>query len=242
VSHDLIALAGAYVLDALEDDERATFEQHLKTCPDCAEEVHGLQAAAAELSHLADTAPPPDLRASVLAGISQTRPLPPETDNVVVWRRSRASRWAAPALAVAAAVLLVVVGGWGYGQHQARQRAEARTTAITSLLTSPDAAAVTGRIGSDGTATVVYSRSAQQMVFVADGLRKLDASKTYQLWTMDSGGHATSAGIFKADSHGHAIVKTSAALTDAATFGLSVENAGGASTPTLSAVVTTIPL
>jgi len=39
MSEDLHALVGLYVVDALDDDERATFEAHLADCATCAEKV-----------------------------------------------------------------------------------------------------------------------------------------------------------------------------------------------------------
>jgi anti-sigma-K factor RskA len=77
MSDDIHALSGAYAVDALDDDERAQFEQHLAGCSACQAEVASLVAAATALSSLSDTPPPPSLRASVLQGITTIRPLPP---------------------------------------------------------------------------------------------------------------------------------------------------------------------
>ena len=43
---DLHTLVGPYVVDALPDDERAQFEEHLRRCAECQAEVAGLQATA----------------------------------------------------------------------------------------------------------------------------------------------------------------------------------------------------
>jgi anti-sigma-K factor RskA len=80
VTESLHALSGAYVVDALDDDERAAFERHLPRCLDCQHEVASLREAAALMADTAATTPPPDLRDSVLAGIRNIRPLPPETE------------------------------------------------------------------------------------------------------------------------------------------------------------------
>ena len=64
------ALSGAYVVDALDDDERRLFEQHLPECVDCQHEVASLREAAALMADDAALTPPPSLRDSVLAGIS----------------------------------------------------------------------------------------------------------------------------------------------------------------------------
>ena len=44
--HDLAAL---YVLDALPNDERRTFESHLEECRDCRKEVQELRETASSL-------------------------------------------------------------------------------------------------------------------------------------------------------------------------------------------------
>ncbi|TQM65107.1 anti-sigma factor [Humibacillus xanthopallidus] len=77
MSDDIHALSGAYAVDALDDGERARFEQHLAGCSACQAEVASLVEAATALSSLSDTAPPPALRAKVLQGIKTVRPLPP---------------------------------------------------------------------------------------------------------------------------------------------------------------------
>ena len=70
---------GSYVVNALDPDELDEFEAHLAVCPTCAREVQEFGETAAELSLLASaTPPPPALRSSILAAISEVRPLPPE--------------------------------------------------------------------------------------------------------------------------------------------------------------------
>ena len=81
MSPDLHHLSGAYALDALDDVERALFEQHLAGCADCRNEVAELSATAHSLAALTEEPPPPALRAAVLSGIRQVRPLPPLADD-----------------------------------------------------------------------------------------------------------------------------------------------------------------
>lgn len=81
---DIHTLTGAYAVDALPDDEREVFEQHLLACDACAQEVTELQATAARLSDAAFELPPPSLRDRVLAEIDATRqepPLPSRTED-----------------------------------------------------------------------------------------------------------------------------------------------------------------
>lgn len=111
---DLHTLTGAYAVDALPDDERERFEDHLAVCGACEQEVRELQATAARLGAISVAAPPPSLRASVLAEIGsvrQERPAPSaEVEDELAVRRA-VPRWVAASLGAAAALLLVAVGG-----------------------------------------------------------------------------------------------------------------------------------
>ncbi len=66
--HDLSA---GFALDALDEDERIAFEEHLPGCERCRDDVTRLTHA---LALLADekVAPPPELRARVIEGASAT--------------------------------------------------------------------------------------------------------------------------------------------------------------------------
>ncbi|TIC89057.1 anti-sigma factor [Nocardioides sp. GY 10113] len=75
---DLHALTGAYAVDALDEVERAVFEDHLDLCPECRVEVAELAATAALLA-TEPVSPPPAVRDAVLDGIETIRPLPPRT-------------------------------------------------------------------------------------------------------------------------------------------------------------------
>ena len=65
---DVHKLTGAYALDAVDDIERARFEQHLATCEDCRAEVAEMRETAALLAESTAVEPPASLRASVAEG------------------------------------------------------------------------------------------------------------------------------------------------------------------------------
>jgi anti-sigma-K factor RskA len=239
VSPELHALAGAYALDALDDDERAAFEDHMNGCPDCAEEVRSLRIASAELSHISATPPPPQLRTHVLSAIKQVRPLPPVVDNVIALRQARATRSLWQMLAAACAVIAIAVSAWGYQQNRDARRhvAVAQDSAVDTLLKASDATVVTGPIGS-GKATLVYSKSQSRVVLVGHGIPALAKNKTYQLWTISPDSAATSVGLFTPDAGGNVDVPAKADLAGAAKMGISIEPAGGSAQPTPGTVAT----
>jgi hypothetical protein len=70
---------GSYVVNALDLAELDEFEAHLAVCPTCSREVVEFCETAASLSLLAPvTAPPANLRSSILSAVKEVRPLPPE--------------------------------------------------------------------------------------------------------------------------------------------------------------------
>lgn len=74
---DIHALSGAYAVDALDDDERVEFEEHLAVCAECRAEVASFRETGALIAETEAVEPPASLRAGVLSGISQIRPLHP---------------------------------------------------------------------------------------------------------------------------------------------------------------------
>ena len=70
----------AYALISLDAAERAEFEAHLDSCELCQQEVAEFCETAADLSFLTQAAPPPTLRANVLAAIGTLPQLPAEDE------------------------------------------------------------------------------------------------------------------------------------------------------------------
>ena len=105
---DIHDQAAAYALDALDPEDRWTYERHLDTCDRCREEVVTLREIAGELAYGADgPEPAPELRERILDA-ARTEP---RTATVVPMRRP----WLLPATAaaaVAAACAAVGLGLW----------------------------------------------------------------------------------------------------------------------------------
>ncbi|WP_328997686.1 anti-sigma factor [Kribbella sp. NBC_00709] len=229
---DVHTLTGPYVLDALPEDERARFEAHLADCTFCSTEVAELRSAAVKLATQVSTAPPPGLKANVMAAINDVRQLPPQVPVVVepgskVRRFTRRSvlTLAAAALAVAAA------GGVAVDQYRDRTAAEHANQQMAAVLAQPDARTVHGTVEGGGQATVVLSTKADKSVVVLRDLPKLPANHTWQLWMMDPSNKAISLGLTTTD-----ITQViNGNTTGMATFGLTIEPTGGSPTPTLPA-------
>ncbi|MFF1830260.1 anti-sigma factor family protein [Paenarthrobacter sp. NPDC058040] len=97
-------LLGAYLLGGLEADEARAFEDHLRSCATCRQELEELES----LPALLDAVPAADAVALAAAG-SASAPLEPAPQTLLVdlsaRRRKSRRRWAAVVGAVAAACL-----------------------------------------------------------------------------------------------------------------------------------------
>lgn len=231
---DVHTLAGPYVLDALPDDERALFEQHLAECTFCTAEVAELREAAIKLTAQVATPPPPSLKAEVMSIIEEVRQLPPlvpgATDEVARRRFSRRS-----VLALAAAALAVAgTGGIAIDQYRDRREAVQANQRMAAVLTQPDARTVHGAVSGGGQATVVMSARADAAVVVLKDLPRLRGDQTWQLWMIDPDRTAHSVGL----AAGNLTTVLDNSVTGMIAFSLTIEPKGGSRQPTLPAAAT----
>jgi anti-sigma-K factor RskA len=228
---DVHKLTGAYAMDALDDLERARFEQHLAECEDCRAEVVELRETAALLAETVATPPPAALRESVLAGISQVRPMAPEVPGSTRDHRSgppaRGRAWM-PFLVAAALALFV---GLGATLTQPWQSDEVpQLTAAEQVIGAPDAQEVFLDLGDAGRATVIRSKAEDRAVIRTEDMVSPPAGKAYELWLMSPDGDFTSAGLMPDEADQTLLLEGSAA--SAAAVGITVEPEGGSKEPT----------
>jgi anti-sigma-K factor RskA len=242
--HDL---AGAYALDALDDADLERFERHLRRCPSCTEDVRRMTSTATALAMAAAAEPPPGLKQRVLAAATATPQLPPLPPAPAKHRHGRPvtrSDWfprlaiGVAAAGVAAAVALAVVT---VSTQDRLNTVQAQNQAIAGVLSAPDAQITSAAVSVGGTATVVLSYAQQKMIFTSSGLPKLANAKVYELWFLSSGG-ARSAGLLPPPTDGKTAPVLASGLSAADKVGVTVEPAGGTSTPTTTPIlVMTLP-
>jgi hypothetical protein len=256
-SAGLHTLVGAYVMDAVPEADRAAFERHLVSCEPCQDEVRGLREATARIAGAAAIEPRPELRDQTLLAAARLRQLPPlVAGEPATGLAGRMSRWqgrsvrapAAPhswlTIATAAAIVFVILFAGavvGIGLHltsmQDRLTAtERRDHAIAAVLGAPDATTLTTHVTTGGTATVVMSHRAKALVFTADRLSALPASKSYELWVMGPAGE-TAAGMLPAARSGMSGPMVVSGLAPGDKLGLTVEPAAGSGRPTSVPIV-----
>ncbi len=178
---DVHALSGAYAVDALDDLERATFERHLSECQECQAEVASLRETSALLADLVAVTPPASLRASVLAGITEVRPIPPILADAKPSERTR-RRWTG--LLVAAAAVTVIGSGVVVVQNLMGDATSQgpKYTVAEQVLRDNDAKRIVQEFQDGSKATVVVSEKVDKAVIVTEGMAAPPAGTVYQLW------------------------------------------------------------
>lgn len=240
------ALSGAYAVDALDTEERARFEEHLRSCPTCRTEVDELRGTAALLASDADAEPPAGLRDSILAGIETVRPLPPlapatgdgssaARTSAPTDRRSvrRLPFRGTPLLAAAAAVVLVALVGLAAWRPWAEP--DDAPTAAERVLAADDATRASQELPDGSRATVVVSRSEGAAVIVTEDMAPAPDGKVYELWLEEPDGKLAPAGLMPDDSDATVLLDGDA--TDATGVGVTVEPDGGSPQPTTEPVL-----
>ena len=104
----------------------------------------------------------------------------------------------------------------------------AAVVALDRIENAPDAAEKTVSLPEGGKATAHWSASMGAAVLVADGLGRLDAAKTYELWFV-RGSTTVSAGVFEA-AQGVTTAQLKGAMHAGDAIAVTVEPAGGSPT------------
>lgn len=250
--HDLV---GAYVLDALDESERAAFERHLGACIECRDEVDHLHEATAALASTQADRPPAALRQRVLEqsrGMAQDRPdgAEPQADGAaalpdrdgdrslsasdpLLKRRPALGR---RGLALVAALLIglaVVTFASLQGDpspvEQIRLAAERGADAeVENLLDRFGDQLTVDEVVTDRATTARVVRGDDTAVLLTDGLPALAGSQTYQAWVIDVDG-PTSAGVLGSAAEPSGAL--GALPDDVEAVAVSVEPAGGSEQP-----------
>ena len=137
------------------------------------------------------------------------------------------------AVGVAAAVVLAVLT---VSTQNRLNTVQAQNQALAAVLAAPDAQVATANSSTGGSATVVLSYAEQKMIFTSTGLAPLPNNKVYELWLLSTGS-ARSAGLLPAPTDGKTAPVLAAGLTSADKVGVTVEPAGGTSSPTTTPIL-----
>lgn len=241
------------VLGELSAEESAQLDAVLAADPARRTEFDAELATAARIQSTTAEQPPPALRQRVLDAIAETAqdapppaalddpqdddpgPVPASTvapsPGTVVDLTERRSRRPARLLFAAAAVLAIVIGGAVIAGNR-----DDRRTPFEAVAAAPDAELRSLEGSLTGSLRVIYSPAEQAIVVDGANLPTLAASETYQLWFVDAGGAATSAGLFRPTDDGRVMERFDDLDPTGFSIGVTIEPAGGSASPTLPIV------
>jgi anti-sigma-K factor RskA len=221
-------LTAAYALDALDPEERRAFEEHLETCESCREELASFAGTTEALAVAASgPAPRPELRDRVLASARS------EPQVVVPLERRRS--WSIPALAAAAAVAAVVAVALGLVAIRLSSDLDEARSAL-EILQDPDARTVNLQTG---TGRLVVDPGGRA-VLVLGGLEAAPEGKTYEVWVVE-GDTPLPAGLFPGTGASE-LIDVEGTVGAGDVVAVTLEEAGGAETPTPPLLVASDPV
>ncbi len=236
---DHVEAVGAYVLGALDEDERSSLERHLETCRSCRKEAAALQLAVEALPASAPSVdPPPQLKDRVMAVVrSEAELLAVSGASADRPPRQRARGWgrlfprpAITAAAAAAALGAGVVGGIAVVNDRGSRQPQATQRVLAARITDPS-------VPADARAAVRLSGGEASLV--VHGLPDPPTRRVYQVWTKAPGNSPVPAGATFAVRSG--TIDIPRRLHDGDQVLVTVEPLGGSPAPTRAPTIVTPP-
>ncbi len=229
-----------YVLGALEPDQAAEIDEHVRTeCAYCLEHLQDAVVVTSAMCGIADSAKPPArLRERVIASVK------PE-------RRSRGWLYAVAGLSAACAALLIATF-WSLNSAKSYQSEITELQAqrnqlreAIEILSRSETKTVQFGLANNKPHGRVFVNRSRGLVFVGSQLPQLAADRTFQLWLIPvkGAGNPESVGVFRPNAAGDFVnVKTTAVdIARIQAVAVSVEPPGGSAQPT-TAPILLVPL
>ncbi len=227
----------AYSLGALDAEECAALESHLRTCGDCPAELAEYRTISNGLLHaLPPQTPPTRLRRNLLTRL-------PSASNRTVSLLPLLPRLSLGQL-VNAALMLVLVVSNVFAALQIRELRNEQA-ALTERLSTEQAAI--GMLAfpntqihmivpdvQELTGSVLVDKDRPLAVLFLWNLPELDTTQTYQIWLINAQGDKIGAGFILPASGGYttALIQSAVPLGEFIAIGVTVEPAGGSEQPT----------
>ncbi len=224
----IIELLPAYVLDALDEEEKQMVAEYLAACQLCQAELRTYQATFEQLAlTVPEATPSPALKDRLMARIQPTLPTTQPIQTRASWRQSLASFLPrlGPVWGIVSLVLIVflIVSNLLLWQ-QFSQRAEPVMQVVNLVGTeqAPNAHGV-----------IVITDDGQRGRLVVEGLPPLGPQQQYQLWLVKDD-QRDSGVVFPVTEDGFwsGTIESPEPLTNYPHFDVSVEPEGGSTSPT----------
>jgi hypothetical protein len=253
-----------YAMQSLSPQETAMAHAHVAGCETCRRELAEINGDLAAIALGVEQAPlPAGARDRFLTRLkteertSDARQSEPSIYGpALVQTTPRRKLWPVLLPLAAAAAMLLVAAYLGVQNQKLQQTLNTDRQQFATLsaqashaqqvldtLTAPDAQQATlteGKSVAAPTAHASYVSAKGALVFVATHLKPVPANKTYELWVIPANGTAPiPAGTFRPDANGSAsvVLPSLPVGVPAKVFGVTIENEGGATTPTMPIVL-----
>jgi anti-sigma-K factor RskA len=207
--------AGAWVLGALDEREASAYEEHLRACADCREEVARLQVPVDALALATEqVAPPPELKDRIMGAI--------EVDRPARRREPRARRWFLRPLPVAGLVAATLAVG----------------VAVGVLVSGESTRTVDAQVAMRGAHATVQITGDHAKLEVS-GMRNPPAGHVYQVWLQRGrGAPQPTDALFTVNTSGNGHVEVPGSVKGVDTIMVTSEPQGGSLQPTGKPVIT----
>jgi anti-sigma-K factor RskA len=251
----------SYAMQNLPVEESASIRAHLQTCATCREELAQVCGDLALLGLGVEQQPLPEgARERFLTRIASSgtvEKLAEVTPISTKTTRRGAGFWVPWAAVAAMAIATISLGVQNKAlndelndesnlvKNLAAQASKAQQ--VLEVLTAPTAQRVTlteGKSAAQPSAKATYLPERGGLILLATNLRPLPADKAYELWVIPANGKApVPAGVFRPDAVGTAtlVLPSLPAGIEAKAFGVTIEKASGADSPTLPIVLSGAP-
>jgi anti-sigma-K factor RskA len=246
----------SYAMQNLPVEESASIRAHLQTCAECRSELAQVCGDLALLGLAVEQQPLPDgARDRFLRRIASSAVAKPAEVTPIEGKAKRrgAGFWVPWMTAAAMAIAAVSLGVQNKAlndelndesnlvKNLAAQASKAQQ--VLEVLTAPSAQRVTlteGKAPAQPSARATYLPDRGALILLATNLKPLPEGKAYELWVIPADGKApVPAGVFHPDSLGTAtlVLPPLPAGIAAKAFGVTIEKAGGADSPTMPIIL-----
>jgi len=254
----------SYAMQNLPVEESASIRAHLQSCAECRNELAQVSGDLALLGLAVEQQPLPEgarerflnriaSSPTVKTGerLAEVTPMPAKST------RRGASFWVPWVAAAAMAIVAISLGVQNKAlndeldlesnlvKNLAAQASKAQQ--VLEVLTAPTAQRVTlteGKTPAQPSAKATYLPERGGLILLATNLKPLPADKAYELWVIPANGKApVPAGVFRPDAVGTAnlVLPSLPAGIEAKAFGITIEKASGAESPTLPIILSGAP-
>lgn len=226
---DTHSLLGPYVVGAVDDLDRKTFERHLSECADCRAEVAHAADVIADLVDAEAIAPPASLRATVMEQTARTAQLPPvEATRPAAATPRKRLRWP---LAGAAAAVTIAVASIGLLLSDAADQPDvsALERDVMMVSSAPDAHSMELGLGSSH---LVMSERMQSVALMGLDAPMPAEGMEYQLWLVLDDGQMMPGPTFMPDKNGEFMAVMHTPFDGVTDFEITEEPRGGSGAPT----------